>query len=111
MTASGAQQGIYEVFLRGTASAPYQSRVHSFLAKVVVSGQSTEYVISSSESQKSTTMFQLIVAGRPTIAVVLCDCDDVMTYSVDWPLTTTFAGNEWMRDEYGALAVPRRKTL
>jgi Flp pilus assembly protein TadG len=59
MTASGAQQGIYSVFLRGTASAPYSSRIHSFPAKVVVSGQSTEYVISSSQSQRTTTMLGL----------------------------------------------------
>jgi Flp pilus assembly protein TadG len=59
MTASGAQQGIYEVFLRGTASAPYSSRIHAFPAKVVVSGQSTEYVISSSQSQRTTTTIGL----------------------------------------------------
>jgi Flp pilus assembly protein TadG len=59
MTATGAQQGIYEVFVRGTASAPYQSRVHAFAAKVVVGGQSTEYVISSSQSQRTTSIVGL----------------------------------------------------
>jgi Flp pilus assembly protein TadG len=59
MTATGAQQGIYEVFLRGTASAPYSSRVHAFPAKVVVGGQSTEYVITSSQSQRTTSMLGL----------------------------------------------------
>jgi hypothetical protein len=59
MTATGAQQGIYEVFVRGSASAPYASRIHSFPAKVVVGGQSTEYVISSSQSQRTTTIVGL----------------------------------------------------
>ncbi len=59
MTVSGGQKGIYNVFLRGTASAPYQSRIHSYRVKVVVDGQTTEYVISSSESLKSISMASL----------------------------------------------------
>lgn len=52
-SATGAQQGIYEVFLRGTASAPYSSRVHSFPVKVVVGNQSTEYKTTASVVQQS----------------------------------------------------------
>ncbi|HZP97309.1 MAG TPA: Tad domain-containing protein [Candidatus Limnocylindria bacterium] len=59
MTATGAQQGIYQVFLRGRASAPYASRIHSLPVKVVVGGQSTEYDISSSQSQQTTSLVGL----------------------------------------------------
>ncbi len=52
-SATGAQQGIYQVFLRGTASAPYSSRVHSFPVKVVVGGQATEYRTIASSVQQS----------------------------------------------------------
>lgn len=51
--AVGAQQGIYEVFVRGSASAPYSSRIHSFPVKVVVGGQSTEYRTTASTVQQS----------------------------------------------------------
>lgn len=51
--AVGAQQGIYTVFIRGSASAPYSSRIHSFPVKVVVGGQATEYKTSSSIVQQS----------------------------------------------------------
>ena len=60
MIASGAQQGMYVAFLRGKASAPYAARIHFYQVKVVVAGQSTEYVISSSESLKSISF-----AGAP----------------------------------------------
>ncbi len=60
MTATAAQQGIYQVFLRGTASAPYASRVHVYPVKVTVGGQVTEYDISSSQSLQS-----IAVAGAP----------------------------------------------
>lgn len=60
MTSANAPQGIYEVFIRGTASAPYSARVHSLPAKVVVNGQVTEYDVSSSTTQQSVTM-----AGLP----------------------------------------------
>lgn len=60
MTIAGGQQGIYQAFVRGTASAPYASRVHAYPVKVVVSGQTTEYDIGSSQSQQSTSM-----AGLP----------------------------------------------
>lgn len=59
MNVTGAQKGIYNVFLRGSASAPYESRVHTYRAKVVVDGQTTEYVISSSESLKSVSTASL----------------------------------------------------
>ncbi|HET6584734.1 MAG TPA: hypothetical protein VFG69_14855, partial [Nannocystaceae bacterium] len=41
------------VFLRGTASAPYASRVHDYPVKVVVGGQTTEYVTATSSTQRS----------------------------------------------------------
>jgi len=59
MTASGAQQGIYEVFLRGSASAPYSSRIHSYPVQVNVSNQTNEYLINSSDSLKSTSIIGL----------------------------------------------------
>ena len=60
MTATAAQQGIYQVFLRGTASAPYASRIHVYPVKVTVGGQVTEYDISSSQSLQS-----IALAGAP----------------------------------------------
>jgi hypothetical protein len=53
--ALGAQQGIYTVFIRGSASAPYSSRIHSFPVKVVVGGQATEYKTTASIVQQSVT--------------------------------------------------------
>ena len=78
MTASGAQQGIYEVFLRGTASAPYSSRIHSYPVQVNVSNQTAEYLINSSDSLKSTT-----IVGLPA--------------TVDWNIVTATnsGGNKW----------------
>ncbi len=57
-TATGAQQGIYEVFLRGTASAPYY-RIHSFPVKVVVGNQATEYKTTASVVQQSVSTASL----------------------------------------------------
>ena len=54
-----AAQGIYEVFLRGTASAPYQSRVHDYPVKVVVGGQTTEYLTTGSGTQQSVSTASL----------------------------------------------------
>jgi hypothetical protein len=56
MTVSGGLRGIYQAFIRGTASAPYASRVHSYPVKVIVAGQTTEYDVSSSQSQQATSM-------------------------------------------------------
>ena len=53
--AVGAQQGVYAVFVRGSASAPYSSRIHSFPVKVVVGGQATEYKTTASVVQQSIT--------------------------------------------------------
>ena len=61
MSVTGGQPGIYQAFIRGTASAPYASRIHSFPVKVIVDGQVPEYEIIASQSQQSTTM-----AGLPT---------------------------------------------
>lgn len=68
-TATGAQQGIYVVFLRGTASAPYSSRVHAFPVKVVVGGQSIEYKTTASVVQQSLTMASL--PGTVTFSTVV----------------------------------------
>lgn len=59
MSSAGAQKGIYQVFIRGTASAPYSARVHYLPVKVVVGGQTTEYRVNSSETQKSVSIASL----------------------------------------------------
>lgn len=59
MTSTNAPQGIYEVFIRGSASAPYSARIHSLPAKVVVNNQLTEYDVSSSTTQQSVSMSAL----------------------------------------------------
>ena len=59
MTSLLAQQGIYEVFLRGQATAPYQTREHHLPVKVVVAGQTTEYDVSSSTVQQSVSLASL----------------------------------------------------
>ena len=58
MTASNvsADQGIYQVFLRGTASAPYASRVHDYVVDVVVSSQAREFYVDTSDSTLSSTL-------------------------------------------------------
>ncbi len=58
-TATAAQRGIYQVFLRGTASEPYTSRVHSFPVKVFVGGQTRDYVTTASVTQRSVSMASL----------------------------------------------------
>src|SRR5581483_3899064 len=55
----GAQQVIYQVFLRGRATAPYASRIPSLLVKVVVGCQSSESDISSSQSHHTTSLVGL----------------------------------------------------
>jgi hypothetical protein len=53
MTATGAQQGMYVVFLRGTASTPFAGRTHVFPATVNVGNQIIEYTLSGSTTQVS----------------------------------------------------------
>lgn len=59
MTASNAPTGIYQVFIRGQASAPYSARVHYLPAKVVVNNQLTEYDVSGSTFDQSVSMSAL----------------------------------------------------
>ena len=71
MTATNAPQGIYEVFIRGVASAPYSARVHYLPAKVVVNNQVTEYDISSSavSNQVSMSLLPATVTWTQVIGV------------------------------------------
>lgn len=68
-TATSARQGIYQVFLRGTASEPYTSRVHTFPVKVVVGGQTRDYVTTASVTQQSVSMASLPAAVAFTAVV------------------------------------------
>lgn len=59
MTATNAHQGIYQVFLRGSASAPYASRVHDLPVKVNVNNQVVEYDLAGSTTQQSVSLASL----------------------------------------------------
>lgn len=67
MVATGAQQGIYQAFLRGQASAPYSSRVHVFPVKVIVGGQTTEYDLSPSTTYTNTAFPPPPTASLPIV--------------------------------------------
>lgn len=54
-----ADQGIYQVFLHATASAPYNSRVHDFLVTFNVGSQSHEFYLDSSDAVTTTSMDSL----------------------------------------------------
>ena len=48
MTATGAQQGIYQAWLRGNATAPYNQRQHDSLITVTVGNQARDFNLTSS---------------------------------------------------------------
>src|SRR5205085_1221164 len=47
MTASGAQKGTYLAWLRGNATAPYNSRQHDSLVTITVAGQQKDFNLAS----------------------------------------------------------------
>jgi len=51
MTASGAQKGIYLAWLRGNATAPYDTRQHDSLVTITVAGQQKDFNLSSTVGQ------------------------------------------------------------
>jgi Flp pilus assembly protein TadG len=50
ITTSGCDKGIFQAWLRGTSSAPYQSRVHETLVNINVGGQARDFSLASSDA-------------------------------------------------------------
>jgi Flp pilus assembly protein TadG len=50
ITTSGCDRGIFQAWIRGTASNPYTSRVHETLVNVNVDGQTRDYSLTSSDA-------------------------------------------------------------
>ena len=50
ITTSGCDRGIFQAWLRGTSSAPYQSRVHETLVNINVGGQARDFSLVTSDS-------------------------------------------------------------
>jgi hypothetical protein len=50
ITTSGCDKGIFQAWLRGTSSAPYQSRVHETLVNINVGGQVRDFSLASSDA-------------------------------------------------------------
>ena len=53
ITTNNCDKGIFQAWLRGTSSAPYQSRVHETLVNVNVGGQQRDFSLVSSDSYAS----------------------------------------------------------
>ncbi|MEX2047679.1 MAG: pilus assembly protein TadG-related protein [Chloroflexota bacterium] len=53
ITSTSCEQGIYQAWVRGASSAPYESRVHEALVTINVAGQAKDFSLSSSETYKS----------------------------------------------------------
>jgi hypothetical protein len=50
ITTVGCDRGIFQAWLRGTSSAPYQSRVHETLVTINVGGQAKDFSLASSDA-------------------------------------------------------------
>jgi hypothetical protein len=50
ITTSGCDKGIFQAWLRGVSSAPYQSRVHETLVNINVGGQARDFSLTSSDA-------------------------------------------------------------
>jgi len=50
ITTSGCDKGIFQAWLRGTSSAPYQTRVHETVVTINVGGQARDFSLVSSDA-------------------------------------------------------------
>ena len=53
ISTDNCDKGIYQAWLRGTSSAPYESRIHETLVNVIVGGQLRDFSIASSDAYAS----------------------------------------------------------
>ncbi len=82
MTANGASQGLYVVFLRGKATAPYTTRIHDYPVVVNVGNQQKQYSITSSDSQQSVSVNPGPLPATVNWNIVLTTAS---TGSTQWP--------------------------
>jgi len=65
ITTTNCEKGIYQAWLRGTSSAPYESRIHETLVNVNVGGQARDFSLATSDA------YVEIAAAGPQVNFVI----------------------------------------